>query len=467
MKVPVTPEILQLCERVREAGGRALLVGGWVRDALLGRPSKDHDIEVYNLDADRLHSLLQDIGRVDTVGESFTVYKVTVKQPETGARAEIDVSIPRRESKTGRGHRGFTIAGDPTMTLQEAARRRDFTINAILYDPLVDEILDPYRGANDLRRRILRVVDPATFVEDSLRVLRAMQFTARFQLSIEPATAALCREIDLSDLPSERIWAEFEKLLLLSDHPSIGLEAALELGILDQLFPQFLPMLGCPQEPEWHPEGDVWIHTRLVLDQAAKFARHLPKEKRITVLLAALCHDLGKPSTTAVIDGRIRSLSHDQAGIAPTTALMDTMNIHTINGYDVRNQVLELVLHHLLPGQFNRNKDTITDGAFRRLARKCNLDLLYRVAKADSTGRTNAYSDAEEVEWFIARVRELDVEHAPPSPLLMGRHLIEMGLQPGKQMGSILHTVYELQLDGKVKTLDEAIQAAHRVNAGE
>ena len=463
MKFAVTTDVLNICQRVSAAGGRALLVGGRVRDALLGHPSKDHDIEVYNLDPERLLSLLQEIGRVDTVGESFTVYKVTIKNAEDNTRTEVDVSIPRRESKTGHGHRGFTIVGDPTMTFEEAARRRDFTINAILYDPLTDEIIDPFDGARDLQRRILRVVDPSTFVEDSLRVLRAMQFAARFHLSIAPATVALCREINLSDLPSERIWGEFEKLLLLSEHPSIGLEAALDLGIITKLFPQFAPMVGCPQESEWHPEGDVWIHTRLVLDQAAKLSRDLPKEKRLTVLLAALCHDLGKPPTTAVIDGRIRSMGHDQAGIAPTTALLDTLNIHTINGYDVRSQVLELVLHHLLPGQFHREKDNISDGAFRRLARKCDLDLLYRVAKADSTARTSVYSEASETDWFIARARELDVHHAPPSALLMGRHLIELGVSPGPQMGRILDAVYELQLDGKVKTIDEAIQAARQL----
>jgi len=156
-------------------------------------------------------------------------------------------------------------------------------------------------------------------------------------------------------------------------------------------------------------------------------------------------------------------MGHDQAGIAPTTALLDTLNIHTINGYDVRSQVLELVLHHLLPGQFHREKDNISDGAFRRLARKCDLDLLYRVAKADSTARTSVYSEASETDWFIARARELDVHHAPPSALLMGRHLIELGVSPGPQMGRILDAVYELQLDGKVKTIDEAIQAARQL----
>jgi len=458
MKFAVPNEVLEICQQVRACGGRALIVGGWVRDYLLGHPSKDSDVEVYGLDADRLRSLLQKIGRVDTVGESFTVYKVTISRESE--RIEIDVSIPRRESKTGHGHRGFTVTGDPSMTVEEAARRRDFTINAILYDPLEDEIIDPFSGKLDLNRRVLRVVDPSTFIEDSLRVLRAMQLAARFHLSIDPATISLCRSIDLTDLPHERIWGEFEKLLLRSEHPSIGLEAALDLGIIDQLFPQLRALIGCRQEPEWHPEGDVWIHTRLVVDKAAKLVSELPKEKKITVLLAALCHDLGKPLTTAVVDGRIRSFNHDQAGIAPTLELLDALKVHTINGYDVREQVQELILNHLVPSHLHKQREHVSDGAFRRLARHCDLDLLYRVVKADSTGRTDLYSGAEEAEWFIARVRELQVEHSAPAPVLMGRHLLELGLEPGPQIGEILDSVYELQLDGHVMTLDDALSAA-------
>ncbi|HZS49024.1 MAG TPA: HD domain-containing protein [Blastocatellia bacterium] len=457
----MTNEILAICQQVRAEGGRALIVGGWVRDYLLGHPSKDSDIEVYGLDPAGLRELLEKIGRVDAVGESFTVYKVTIVRD--GERHEIDVSIPRRESKTGHGHRGFTVTGDPSMTVEEAARRRDFTINAILYDPLDDEIIDPFNGVHDLDRRLLRVVDPTTFIDDSLRVLRAMQLAARFQVSIDPETVSLCRSIDLTDLPHERIWGEFEKLLLRAKFPSIGLEAALDLGIIDQLFPQLKAMVGCPQEPEWHPEGDVWIHTRLVLDKAARFVDDLPKEKKITVLLAALCHDLGKPLTTAVVDGRIRSFNHDHEGIAPALALLDTLKVHTINGYDVRAQVQELILNHLVPAHFYRQRAQISDGAFRRLARHCDLDLLYRVAKADSTGRTSIYSEAEEVEWFISRVRELQIEHNAPAPLLMGRHLLEIGLQPGPRIGQILDSVYELQLDGQVLTMSEALSEAKRI----
>src|SRR6266511_902314 len=221
----ISSAVIKLCEAVKQAGGRALLVGGWVRDFARGVESVDYDIEVYGLEAPVLRSLIEAHGKVDAVGEAFTVYKVRLRERERRRSFVVDVSLPRRESKTGRGHRGFVIEGDPWMSIEEAARRRDFTINAMMYDPLKDEILDPYGGREDISRGIIRVVDQNTFVEDSVRVLPAMQFAARFEYSIDPATIALCHTIDLSDLPAERIWAEVEKWLLQSRRPSIGLRS--------------------------------------------------------------------------------------------------------------------------------------------------------------------------------------------------------------------------------------------------
>ena len=236
-------EVLKVCQAVHDAGGRAMLVGGWVRDYLLGSQSKDFDIEVYGLEPSRLRAVLETIASVNTVGEQFSVYKLAFKSQDEG-RFEIDVSIPRRESKSGRGHRGFVIEGDPQMTFEEAARRRDFTINAILYDPLTDETVDPFGGARDLRQRVLRAVAADTFIEDSLRVLRAVQFAARFEMTVDPQTVELCRTIDLTDLPRERIWGEMEKLLTFANQPSIGLDCALELGVLDKLFPEIRALAG-------------------------------------------------------------------------------------------------------------------------------------------------------------------------------------------------------------------------------
>jgi tRNA nucleotidyltransferase (CCA-adding enzyme) len=445
----------RIAESVREAGGRALIVGGWVRDRLMGRDSKDVDIEVFGVAPDRLRRLLESHGRVETVGESFQVYK----------SGDIDVSLPRRESKSGRGHRGFEVAGDPAMTVAEAARRRDFTINAIAWDPLTDEYLDPYDGQGDIARRVLRVVDASTFGDDSLRVLRAVQFVARLDLTLDAETRELCRKMTLAgldDLPPERLWGEVEKLLL-APRPSTGLDLAMTLGVVEALFPELHRLSGCPQEPEWHPEGDVWVHTLQVVDQARRRTDDLHRPQQLAVMLGALCHDLGKPATTALIDGRIRSMDHEEQGVAPTCALLDRLNVHSLDGYDVRQQVTALVAQHLKPGAWFKVRDEVGDGAFRRLAQKVDLELLYRLAKADCEGREPGRFDCRAMDWFVERARALGVEHRAPAPLLLGRHLLALGLSPGPRIGQVLKAVYEQQLDGRVTTIDEALAAARRL----
>jgi tRNA nucleotidyltransferase (CCA-adding enzyme) len=443
----------RIAERVRAEGGRALLVGGWVRDRLLGHPSKDIDLEVYGIPAPQLRGLLADFGSVNAVGESFTVFKV----------AGIDIALPRRDSKTGRGHRGFEVTGDPSMRIEEAARRRDFTINAIAWDPLLDEYIDPYDGRTDLlERKVLRAVDSHTFGEDSLRVLRAVQLAARFDLSMDPATRELCRRIPLDDLPAERIWGEIEKLLLQAPRPSNGFTLALELGVIERVFPELMTLVGCPQEPEWHPEGDVWVHTLMVVDEARTRIEDLERPQQITVMLGAVCHDLGKPATTTVINGRIRSMEHEQAGIAPAAALLDRLNVHTIGGFDVRRQVIGIVAYHLSPNAFYKSATPVGDGAFRRLAQKVDLELLARVAKSDCLGRTGQF-DCSGMDWFLERARALGVEHAAPAPIVKGRHLLELGVAPGPRMGAILRQIYERQLDGRVMSLEEGLAAAREL----
>jgi tRNA nucleotidyltransferase (CCA-adding enzyme) len=434
---------------VRAEGGRALIVGGWVRDRLLGRDSKDIDIEVFALPSGRLRGLLEAFGRVDAVGESFQVYKL----------GDLDVSLPRRESKAGRGHRGFEVSGDPSMTIEDAARRRDFTINAVSWDPLTEEYVDPFAGRTDLAARRLRVVDATTFADDSLRVLRAVQFAARFELTLDEEARALCRAIPLDDLPAERVWGEIEKLLS-ADRPSIGFALALELGVVEKLFPELKALVGCPQEPEWHPEGDVWVHTLQVIDQARRRVDDLPKPQRLVVMLGAICHDFGKPATTAFLDGRIRSIDHEAQGVPPATAFLDRLNIHSIDGYDVRYHVLGIVAYHLNPGMWFKVRGEVGDGAFRRLARRVDLELLARLAKADCLGREPGSFNCEAMDWFLERARSLGVEHRPPPPILLGRHLLDLGVKPGPRMGEILRAVYEQQLDGTVTTLEEAIASA-------
>lgn len=457
---PVPDKVIDLAKAVRAAGGRALLVGGCVRDPLMGIQPKDWDLEVYGLEPATLRALLDRFGSVNVVGEAFTVYKIG---------SDLDVSLPRRERKSGRGHRAFVIDGDPTMSVEEATLRRDFTVNAILQDPLTDELIDPFHGLVDLTPGVLRAVSSDTFGEDSLRVLRAAQFAARFQFQIDEATVALCRQIDLSDLPPERIWGEIEKLLLLAERPSLGFQWLQKLTALERLFPELSSLIDVPQDPEWHPEGDVFIHTLLTIDRARELIEGLSYPRKVTVMLAAVAHDFGKPPTTAFLEGRWRSRGHEEAGVGPTELFLNRLNVHTIEGYDVRNQVIALVREHLKPGEFYKKKDEVGDGAFRRLARKCELDLLYRVASADSLGRNaewvphEKWYDAEAQEWFIARAKELDVAQAAPNPILLGRHLLELGVQPGPAMGELTRAVYEMQLDGRVTNLEEAIEAARKM----
>ena len=443
---------LAIAHRVHDAGGRALIVGGWVRDRLMGRTCKDVDVEVYGLAAEPLKSLLAAFGNVNTVGESFTVYKV----------GDVDVALPRRESRIGRGHRGFEVTGDPDLPFVEAARRRDFTVNAIGWDPLTGEYLDPFNGRDDITAKLLRAVDPRTFGEDSLRVLRAVQFAARFEFAIDEPTRDLCRETPLDDLPSERIWGEIEKLLLQAPRPSTGLQLALDLDVIGRLFPEIHALVNCEQEPEWHPEGDVWVHTLMVVDEARTRIEDLDRARQIVVMLGAVCHDLGKPATTAFVDGRIRSIDHEQAGVAPATAVLDRLNIHSIDGYDVRKQVLGLVAHHLKPGMFRQSPTPVSDGAFRRLAEKVDLELLARVAKSDCLGRTGNFN-CSAMDWFLDRARELGVQHAPPEPIVKGRHLLELGLTPGPRVGVVLRQIYEKQLDGSIGSLEEGIALAREI----
>lgn len=451
----VPQKLVRLSQAVNDVGGRAMLNGGCVRDELMGARPKDWDVEVYGIEPEKLREIIESIGEVNVVGEAFAVYKLA---------GGIDVSLPRRERKQGKGHRGFIVEGDPHMSFEEACSRRDFTVNAILKDAITGEIVDPFDGRGDIERKLLRHVSDASFAEDSLRVLRAAQFSARLNFHVADETRDLCKQIDLSDIAKERIWGEIEKLLLRSSEPSIGLEFLYEVGAIAKLFPELQALVGVPQEPEWHPEGDVDVHTMMVVDEARSLIDDLDYAKQVTVMLGALCHDLGKPPTTEFVDGRVRSRGHDEAGVEPTLSFLNKLGVYTLDGYDVRGQVVELVRYHLKPGMFFKAKPPVGDGAFRRLARKVEPDLLYRVAKADSLGRypdgdrSKAIFGCEAQEWFIQKVRELQVETNAPQPILMGRHLIDLGLQPGPLFKQMLDAVYELQLDGKILGLDDAIR---------
>jgi tRNA nucleotidyltransferase (CCA-adding enzyme) len=460
MSTPDANEALAIPRAIARAaaarGGRALIVGGWVRDRLRGEASKDVDLEIYGVPGTNLPALLGPFGRVEPVGRSFPVYKV----------AGIDVALPRRESKSGRGHTAFAVEGDPSMPLLEAARRRDFTINAIAWDPLTGAYEDPFGGRADVEAGVLRVVDPHTFADDSLRVLRALQFVARFELTVPEETRTILAGIPLDDLPAERVWGELQKLLLRARRPSIGFTLARELRVVHRLWPEMAALIGCEQEHEWHPEGDVWIHTLMVIDQARSRIDALTPAEQDIIMLGAVCHDFGKPATTAFLDGRIRSIGHEEGGVAPATAFLDRLNVHSIDGVDVRTEVLGIVAHHLKPGMWHKVREEVGDGAFRRLAQKVNLELLAVLAKSDCTGRGGSF-DCSAMDWFLDRARALGVEHQPPARLVLGRHLLPLGVMPGPAMGRLLQAIYERQLDGEVTTTEEGVQLARRMLRGE
>ncbi|MBM4118342.1 HD domain-containing protein [bacterium] len=430
--------IRTLAEEIAAGGGRAYYVGGCVRDRLLGLPSLDLDIEVYGLPLAALEALLARHGRVQAVGRTFGILKFRARRG-----GEADFGLPRRESLSGRGHRGFTVDLDPSITPREACARRDFTVNAMLEDVLTGEVHDFFGGRADLAARRLRHTSPA-FSEDPLRVYRLMQLGARYALDPAPETLALCREMDLGALAPERVYAEFEKLLLLAAAPSRGLAVARAAGVL-AFHPELAAMIGCPQDPDWHPEGDVWTHTLLVVDAAARL-RTGDRRLDLALMFGALCHDLGKPLTTHRKQGRILSPGHTEAGEEPARRFLGRL---TQDG-ELIEAVLRFVRLHLRPAEFYRVREEIGDGAIRRLATEVNIVELVLLARADHLGRTTADALAGEFpagDWLLAKAAELAVEREAPAPLLMGRHLLEAGWQPGPAVGEAVNAAYEAQLE--------------------
>lgn len=438
-----SPGVLALARALRDAGGRAWLVGGGVRDRLLGRAPKDVDLEVYGLEAEALETICARFGKVHLIGRQFAVLQVATED------GTVEVSLPRRESKTGPGHRGFAVDADPHMEPREAARRRDFTVNAMLLDPLDDTLLDPWEGRADLQRGLLRHVSPA-FAEDPLRVLRAARFAARYGWRVDAGTAALCRGLDLAELPRERVEGEFREILA-GDFPGTGLLVLETVGAL-RSFPELAAMRGVPQDPLWHPEGDVLHHTALALDAGAGIRAQM--EDPWVEMLAILCHDLGKVHTTVFERGHWRSAAHDVEGEAPTRALLARITAQE----SVVEQVVALVREHLRPMQLYQARDRVGDGALRRLAARVDLRALVRISWADGAGRAQpAEADWPAGSWLLERAEALGVRDAAPQPMLRGRDLLELGVPAGPQVGEVLAEAWELQLDGALADREAAL----------
>ena len=448
----VSDAVKIVAESVRQAGGRALLVGGCVRDRLLGLDPKDFDIECFGISSADLQRVLAERFELDLVGASFGVIKLH--------HHDIDVALPRRETKLGLGHRAFEMEYDPSLTIAEASARRDFTVNAIYQDPLTDEIIDPWNGRADLERRILRHVSPH-FVEDPLRVLRGMQFVARFGLEPAPETIEICRAMTPEGLAAERLFEEWSKLLTKGISLSKGLNFLRDVGWV-RYYPELERLIGCEQDPEWHPEGDVWNHTLCCLDA---FARERDERGRnavedMVVGLAVLCHDFGKPACTAFDPrrGRIRSLGHDEAGVEPTLSFLRRLT----NEERLLKEVPPLVRLHMRP--FAMWKDRSSDGAIRRLAAKVvRIDRLIRVAAADDAGRPPFPSEPEPLAWLAEQAERLRVADSAPKPLVQGRDLIALGLKPGVAFGRILKKAYDAQLDGRFTDLKGGIDYVRKI----
>ena len=432
----------QIEQLIRRAGGRTWLVGGCLRDLVLGRQPRDLDIEISGLPPGQLHALLTEQFSVQFVGKAFGVFKLQ--------GLPVDISIPSRILTDPASVPGLLRQSDPDMDIDEALARRDFTMNAMAWDPDTLELRDPFNGRADLDAHVLRHASDR-FGEDPLRVLRGMQLSARYGLTVAPETVALCRTLTQEGQPSERLWEEWKRLLLQGIKPSIGLQFLSDCGWL-RFYPELASLQGCEQDPVWHPEGDVWIHTLHCLDWfAAERTSH--HDDDLVVALGILCHDFGKPATTTNDFGRITSRGHEPEGEAPARRFLERLT----NQDDLINEVIPLVLCHLRPRALYDADASAS--AVRRLARQVKrIDRLVRVARADHAGRPPKHFDGFPAgEWLLERARKLEVEDQAPAPIVMGRHVMELGVRPGPDMGQLLDECYEAQLDGVFATLDDGI----------
>lgn len=440
--------------------GVPYLVGGGVRDILLGLPAKDFDIEIYGIPAENLGKILaSELGsKEEQVGKVFGVFKVN----------NFDISLPRTETKTGKKHTDFDIKADPFISTKEAARRRDFTINALMYDVKNNKILDFFGGIEDLKNKVIKYVDEKTFVEDALRVYRAAQFAARLNFSIHPDTIKSARSIDLSNLPKERVYEEFQKMLLRSNRPSIGIQALDNMGVLEKYYPEIAILKSIPQREDYHAEGDVFSHTKIALDKAANIIKRFADDKdKISIMLGVLCHDFGKSSTTKISDkGFPVQPDHEEAGVKPAQAFLSKLT----DNVDIIDNVLFLVEHHLLPMHLHRNN--AGSSSFIRIINRYGLkklDLLAAVSEADVTGRFHKINgqmvvpSGEELNWFRQNIKEASeifgtTQEGKIAPLITGNDLISIGFEEGPQIGQILRDIKEKQEEGQLNSSKNALQ---------
>ena len=428
--------VKKITEYVHEAGGRVFYVGGFVRDRLLRIDNKDVDIEVHGVTPEDLYAILEKVGEPLVYGKSFGVFALRGEN--------IDIAMPRKERAVGKGHRDFIVDVDPFIGTREAARRRDFTINALMEDVLTGEIVDHFGGQQDLENGIIRHIDPQTFVEDPLRVLRGAQFAARFGFAIAPETVELCRGIDLSALSKERVEKELKKALLKADKPSIFFEEMRRMDQLEVWFPELKQLIGLEQDPVFHPEGDVWTHTMEVIDRAAALRDRASDPYKF--MLLALTHDLGKIVTTEEKDGRIHAYDHETKGLP----LVDSFIRRITNENDVIDYVLNMVPLHMKPNVAAHTKPALksTNRMFDRAEAPEDL-IWFAIADRPVFAGEEAFSG--DTEFLLERLAAY--EEIMARPYVMGRDLVAAGFEPGEDFSEILEYAHKLRLAGIEKDL--------------
>ena len=427
-----------IAEKVASEGGRAFYVGGLVRDHILGRENKDVDIEIHGITPEKLEEILETFGEVTKTGMSFGVFGLK--------KYEIDIAMPRKEKAVGRGHRDFEIDVDPFIGYEKAALRRDFTMNAMMEDVLTGEILDFFGGREDMKKHLIRHVNDVTYQEDALRVLRAAQFAARFQFEIADETRELSRTMSLTDLAPERIFGELHKALLKAREPSIFFEEMRHMGHLSLWFPELEALIGVPQSPVHHPEGDVWTHTMMVLDAAAELRSGASYPEGF--MMSALTHDFGKAVSTVAEGHKISAIGHEKTGVELTRQFLRRIS----NESKMERYVLNMVGLHMKPNMLasDRAGQKSTSKMFDQSV--CPGDLLL-LAKADHLGKGNA-EDYSPTEAFL-QDRLSYFEELMSRPFVQGRDLVEAGIQPGPDFSEALACSHKMRLAGVPK--DEAL----------
>ena len=456
----LTSAIQEVIDCICRRGGQPFIVGGAVRDWLLGKMQgkdvvpKDIDIEVFGLSNGELRTSIGIFGEVKMVGAAFGVFKLSLGE------VDVDISLPRRESKVGKGHKEFDVVPDAMMRPLDAARRRDYTMNALMWDPVSQSLLDFFDGEESLRRRVLRHVDEETFVDDPLRVLRGMQFCGRFGMQGDFETMRLCHSIfhTFGELSLERVWEEWHKWGMQSVDPRAGLQFLVGSGWIFH-FPELQALIGCEQDPEWHPEGDVLTHSGFAVEHAMRIANReaLDEHDRLVLVFASLCHDMGKPTTSRVNEeGKIISPGHADAG-APLAELFLTRIGMVRMASSIAADITPLVREHMC---YTSLRDP-TDAALRRLALRLaptTIEQLGHLTEADVSGRP-PHAPRQPLAHIVERAREINVHTSPMKPLLLGRHVLETfpGLKPGPEIGQILRAAKEAQIEGAFSDVQSGI----------